>query len=62
MVTHVRRITSGCRVTIPKKIRDDLGIKSGDFVRFIQTGEVCLIEKVKASEMEQVRREIRKER
>jgi AbrB family looped-hinge helix DNA binding protein len=49
-VTYVRKVTSGCRVTIPKRIRENLGIKSRDIFRLVQTGEVCWIEKVRTSE------------
>lgn len=59
MVTYVRKVTSGFRVTIPKRIRDNFGIKPGDIVRLVQNGEVCWIEKVRTSEKQKIHREIR---
>ena len=47
-MTLVRMSTRG-RVTIPKKIRDSLGIKPGDTVAFVATEGALLIQLVRNS-------------
>lgn len=39
------RVTSKGQVTIPKKIRDELGIRPGDEIEFVQTDEGYQIRK-----------------
>ncbi len=41
------RITSKGQVTIPKKIRDDLNIKTGDVIQFVKKREDIVIKPVK---------------
>lgn len=47
-MTLVRMSTRG-RLTIPKKIRDSLGIKPGDTVAFIATEGALLMQPIKNS-------------
>lgn len=47
-MTLVRMSTRG-RLTIPKKIRDSLGIKPGDTVAFIATEGALLIQPIRNS-------------
>jgi len=47
-MTLVRMSTRG-RLTIPKKIRDSLGIKPGDAVAFIATEGALLMQPIKNS-------------
>ncbi len=51
-MTFVRMSTRG-RLTIPKKIRDSLGIKPGDTVAFIATKGALLIQPIRNSLGEQ---------
>lgn len=52
------KMTSKCQVTIPKEIRDELGLKGGDRVRFELTADGdALIVPVDKAESEADRRE-----
>lgn len=47
---YASRMTSKCQVTIPKEIRDELGLKGGDRVRFELTpdGDALIVPADKA--------------
>lgn len=46
---YVSRIGSRGRITIPKQIRDALGLKAGDRVRFVEHQGDIILEPVKPS-------------
>jgi antitoxin PrlF len=47
MNAPVSRITSKAQTVIPKAVRDKLGLKPGDLVRYVMEGKRVLIERAK---------------
>jgi AbrB family looped-hinge helix DNA binding protein len=46
MAIVTTRVTSKGQVTIPKKMRDDLGLNAGDEIEFVQEGDTYRVRKV----------------
>jgi antitoxin PrlF len=47
MKAPVSRISSGFRTIIPKALRQRLGLKPGDFVRYVVEGRRVVVERAK---------------
>ncbi|MDE2183314.1 MAG: type II toxin-antitoxin system PrlF family antitoxin [Alphaproteobacteria bacterium] len=47
MNAHVSKITSKSQTVIPRAVRDKLGLKPGDLLRYVFDGERVVIEKVR---------------
>ena len=51
----VVKITRNYQITIPKQIRDKLGLKEGDKVEIYQEGDKIVIKKLQKEELEELR-------
>jgi len=62
MSSYVSKVTQAGQITIPKSIRESLGLGDEDFVEFTQVGDAILMQKLKASKgkVEAIRRKIRR--
>ena len=47
MNAPVSKLTSKAQTVIPKSVREKLGLKPGDFLRYVIQGERVVIERVK---------------
>jgi len=58
----VSKVTQAGQITIPKSIRESLGLGDEDFVEFTQVGDAILMQKLKASKgkVDAIRRKIRR--
>ncbi|MGI0149437.1 MAG: AbrB/MazE/SpoVT family DNA-binding domain-containing protein, partial [Thermoplasmata archaeon] len=48
MATYVSKVTSAGQVTIPKRVREALGLDDEDIVEFTRVGTAVLIRKLRA--------------
>jgi len=62
MSSYVSKVTQAGQITIPKSIRESLGLGDADFVEFTQVGDAILMQKLKASKgkVDAIRRKIRR--
>jgi len=62
MSSYVSKVTQAGQITIPKSIRESLGLGDEDFVEFTQVGDAILMQKLKASKgkVDAIRRKIRR--
>lgn len=62
MSNYVSKVTQAGQITIPKSIRESLGLGDEDFVEFTQVGDAVLMQKLKASKgkVEAIRSKIRR--
>lgn len=62
MSSYVSKVTSAGQTTIPKALREALGLDEEDFVEFTQIGDAVLMQKLKASrgKVDAIRKKVRR--
>ncbi len=59
---ELTRVSSKGQIVLPKRYRDEMGIKDGDFVSIYEmTDGVLILEKVKPSPLEEITADLRRE-
>lgn len=59
---EVTRVSSKGQIVLPKRYRDDMGIKDGDYVSIYEVGDgILILEKMKPSPLEEITADLRAE-
>jgi AbrB family looped-hinge helix DNA binding protein len=59
---ELTRVSSKGQIVLPKRYRDEMGIKNGDFVSIYEMADgVLILEKVKPSSLEEITADLRRE-